>query len=119
MNFTPNSFTGDFTSMEVPSGKTVTRPSWSVPLDQVIAGITGKIDNITSTQGLASVDPYCEWSPAVEMKYLPFESSYQIQQLTSPLRLLRLSIPKSPIRPSTLATLTGIPFPATPRFTSR
>jgi hypothetical protein len=60
MNFMSNSFTGDFTSMKVPSSKTVTRPSWSITLDQVTAGITGKIDSITSTQGLATVDPYCE-----------------------------------------------------------
>jgi hypothetical protein len=50
------SYTGNFTTMMVPPAVAVSRPSWTIPVDRVTVGN----DSILPTQGLASIDPYCE-----------------------------------------------------------
>jgi hypothetical protein len=55
-----NSWTGNFTTMIVPPAETISRPSWTIPVDRIAAGSTGNMQSIFPTQGLASIDPYCE-----------------------------------------------------------
>jgi hypothetical protein len=57
-----NSYTGEFTTMMVPPAATVSRPSWTIPVDKVMAGVKDNIQSIFPAQGLASIDPYCERS---------------------------------------------------------
>lgn len=42
----------------VPPATSVPRPSWTIPLDKISAGVVGVMDNIVPAQGLASIDPY-------------------------------------------------------------
>jgi len=54
----PSAYTGEFTTMMVPPAATVSRPSWTIPVDKVMAGVKDNIQSIFPTQGLASIDPY-------------------------------------------------------------
>jgi hypothetical protein len=53
------SFTGNITNMVVPPADSIMRPSWTIPVENMIGGISGNVGSIL-TPGLASIDPYCE-----------------------------------------------------------
>jgi len=49
-------FTGDFTTMIVPDGTSIERPSWSIPVDAIFASVDNGVEAIAGS--LASIDPY-------------------------------------------------------------
>jgi hypothetical protein len=63
-----DSFTGEFTTMQVPHATSVKRPSWSVPLDGAYYTVpldgayytTSNTSRFAVSGIVASIDPYCE-----------------------------------------------------------
>jgi hypothetical protein len=68
--FVSDRFTGDPTTMMVPAATSVARPSWTILVDNVFAGIAGSVENILQP-GLASIDPYCGYFLCCVFQPLP------------------------------------------------
>jgi hypothetical protein len=51
-----SAYTGNFTTMTVPSATSVQRPSWSIPVDSIIVGVGQGVQPISGS--VASIDPY-------------------------------------------------------------
>jgi len=52
----PSAYTGDFTNMIVPSTDASDRPSWSIPIDGIIADVGSGVVLVSGS--MASIDPY-------------------------------------------------------------
>lgn len=104
--FSPDSYTGDFTNMVVPSTDASDRPSWSIPIEGITADVGGGVVSVSGS--MASIDPYCRAFPRCSIHSPTYLTFGQTQQFNFLLMQLRSYILQSrmPLSHPTMRTAT-------------